>query len=442
MTGESYGRYFASSVHGFPHFQHAGSAPAGVPDMGFLVSGIGMAPAAFVMPEGELQAAGYGAPTAVPVEIPVAGGQPMPALTHAGAVAPCRGVWTDEEDEILKKMVMELGDRKWAAIAQHLPAESGSSAVRDGPTTCAPTSGIHVHSLSVYADHLEVLTLLHIITFQKENIWTEDDDKVLIEAHKIYGNRWSAIARCLPGRSENSVKNHWNATKRSLKSKRRLKKKKSEQAGPGQLTLLEEYIRGNTPATQPTAPPTVSSPPSSLGYGDPAGSHSAAHGLTGSSPPGMGLYLQPANAARSSSYGGTMNLNSPSLPDLNAYGGEMQERFYHSSTFPPYNNLHYGLQEPFPAPALPLMFSAQEHLQAACMNLNLFPIADQNLASNVEFEGQSSEMAYGVGHYDSETGPSSAGGSSDPDDDVVQMASREFLTPSEDEVTLNLTRFE
>ncbi|KAM0859863.1 hypothetical protein ACQ4PT_046915 [Festuca glaucescens] len=417
MTGESYGRYFASSVHGFPHFQHAGSAPAGVPDMGFLVSGIGMAPAAFVMPEGALQAAGYGAPTAVPVEIPVAGGQPMPALTHAGAVAPCRGVWTDEEDEILKKMVMELGDRKWAAIAQHLPGRIGKQ--------CRER----------WTNHLRPDLM--------ENIWTEDDDKVLIEAHKIYGNRWSAIARCLPGRSENSVKNHWNATKRSLKSKRRLKKKKSEQAGPGQLTLLEEYIRGNTPATQPTAPPTVSSPPSGLGYGDPAGPHSAAHGLTGSSPPGMGLYLQPANAARPSSYGGTMNLNSPSLPDLNAYGGEMQERFYHSSTFPPYNNLHYGLlQEPFPAPAFPLMFSAQEHLQAACMNLNLFPIADQNLASNVEFEGQSSEMAYGVGHYDSETEPSSAGGSSDPDDDVVQMASREFLTPSEDEVTLNLTRFE
>ena len=291
---------------------------------------------------------------------------------------------------------------------------------------------------------MEALTLLHIITFQKENIWTEDDDRVLIEAHKIYGNRWSAIARCLPGRSENSVKNHWNATKRSLKSKRRLRKKKSEQAAPGQLSLLEEYIRSNTSATEPTAPLSVSSPPSGPGYVDPVGPNAAAYVLTDSSPPGMGLYLQPANAARSSSYGGTMNLNSPSLPDLNAYGGEMQERFYHSPPFPHYN-LHYGLQEPLPAPAFPLMFSAPEHLQAACMNLNLFPIADQNLASNVEFECQSSDRANGCGYYDSETGPSSAGGSGgDPDDidDVVQMASRQFLTPSEDEVTLDFTRFE
>uniref|UniRef100_A0ACD5WHV4 Uncharacterized protein n=1 Tax=Avena sativa TaxID=4498 RepID=A0ACD5WHV4_AVESA len=330
-------------------------------------------------------------------------------------------------------MVMELGDRKWAAIAQHLPGRIGKQ--------CRER----------WTNHLRP-------DLRKEHIWTEDDDRVLIEAHKIYGNRWSAIARCLPGRSENAVKNHWNATKRSLKSKRRFRKKRSEQqAAPGQLSLLEEYIRSNTPGTaEGTAPPSVSPALSGLGYADPVGPNAAAYELTGSSPPGLGmgmgmgmeLYLQPeANVGRSSSYGGTMNLNLPSLPDLNAYGGEMQEGFYYSPPFPPNNNnnnnnLHYGgLQEPLPAPAFPLMMSPQERLQAACMNLNLFPIADQSLASNVEFEGQSS---YGGGcYYDSETGPSSGGGGSgDPDDmDVVQMASREFLTPSEDEATLDFTRF-
>ncbi len=29
-----------------------------------------------------------------------------------------------------------------------------------------------------------------------------------MEAHKRLGNRWSDIARCIPGRSENSVKVH------------------------------------------------------------------------------------------------------------------------------------------------------------------------------------------------------------------------------------------
>ncbi|CAM0883625.1 unnamed protein product [Alopecurus aequalis] len=422
VTAATYGgveRYFASSVHGFGHFQHADTAPSGVPDMGLLVSGIGMAPATFVMPEGALQAAGYGAAWAAPVQILAARRPARPAVTNgAGAMPPSRGVWTDQEDEILKKMVRELGDRKWAAIAQHLPGRIGKQ--------CRER----------WTNHLRP-------DLRKENMWTEEDDRVLIEAHKVYGNRWSAIARCIPGLSENAVKNHWNATKRSLKSKRRLRKKKSEQAAPGQLSLLEEYIRNNTLATEPAAPLSVSSPPSGLGYVDPVGPNADAYGLTGSSSPGVGFYLQPANAARSSSYGGTMNLNSP-LPDLNAYGGEMQEGFYHSSPFPNYNNLHYGLQEPLPALAFPLVFSAQEHLQAACLNLNLFPIADQNLGSNVEFEGQYSDTAYGCVYYDSETGQSSAGGSGDPDDvdDVVQMASREFLTPSEDEVTLDFSRFQ
>ena len=80
------------------------------------------------------------------------------------------------------------------------------------------------------ANYLEALTLLHIITFQKDHIWTEADDILLIDAHKIHGNHWSTIARCFPGWWENAIKNHWNTTKRSLKSKRRLKKKISQQA--------------------------------------------------------------------------------------------------------------------------------------------------------------------------------------------------------------------
>jgi hypothetical protein len=37
--------------------------------------------------------------------------------------------------------------------------------------------------------------------------WTEEEEAKLVAAHKIHGNRWSEIARCLEGRSENGVKN-------------------------------------------------------------------------------------------------------------------------------------------------------------------------------------------------------------------------------------------
>eukprot|EP00750_Incisomonas_marina_P006553 INCI14643.1.p1 GENE.INCI14643.1~~INCI14643.1.p1 ORF type:complete len:457 (+),score=80.38 INCI14643.1:454-1824(+) len=41
--------------------------------------------------------------------------------------------------------------------------------------------------------------------------WTRHEDQILHVCQKGYGNRWKSIKNFLPGRSENAVKNRWNA---------------------------------------------------------------------------------------------------------------------------------------------------------------------------------------------------------------------------------------
>ncbi|KAF9900624.1 hypothetical protein EC991_007084, partial [Linnemannia zychae] len=97
-----------------------------------------------------------------------------------------KGPWTDEEDRKLSELVKEYGPEKWVFIASKIGSRTGKQ--------CRER----------WHNHLD------------PNInkapFTHEEDMRILELYSLMGSKWAEMAKHMPGRPDNAIKNHFNTT--------------------------------------------------------------------------------------------------------------------------------------------------------------------------------------------------------------------------------------
>ncbi|KAF9596641.1 hypothetical protein IFM89_012764 [Coptis chinensis] len=107
-----------------------------------------------------------------------------------------KGPWTEHEDLQLVYYVNLFGERRWDFIAK--------------------VSGLNRTGKSC---RLRWVNYLH--PGLKRGRMTPQEERLVLELHSRWGNRWSRIARKLPGRTDNEIKNYWRTHMRKKAQERK-----------------------------------------------------------------------------------------------------------------------------------------------------------------------------------------------------------------------------
>ncbi|CAL5057060.1 unnamed protein product [Urochloa decumbens] len=155
--------------------------------------------------------------------------------------APCcekmglkRGPWTPEEDRILVAHIERHGHSNWRA----LPKQAGL--LRCGKSC-------------------RLRWINYLRPDIKRGNFTREEEDAVIQLHHMLGNRWSAIAARLPGRTDNEIKNVWHThLKKRLEptkpASQQAPKRKQPKKQQKQQPAMEIVMLDGPDSTAPVSP--------------------------------------------------------------------------------------------------------------------------------------------------------------------------------------------